>query len=454
MPAIPIIQGVSAVAGAYSAVKGASDAKKAAQTAANAPAPTVNIPQLQQQAQNIAQQNAAQSALLEQQYNPGASQLRAGSLEALLGSLNPQNYSAVRNLAEGGAPQLAGPGQRQSLSGVAPRPGLSEIAARPAASAGNTELLNRVLAQAGQPLTSTGFESSLTRAAIEAAQRDLALGGQLPQDVRNLIARTAAGRSGAVSGGLGLGRDMTARDLGLTSLDVYNRRLQNAAEIGSQEAALEQANAAMRAQSEQFGRNNLLQSQQVFADEDARAAQNYAADAQIAAARDALVSNNYATDAQIAAQRDALLSQQYSTDAQLAAQRDALASSNYFNQAQLLEGLASGDFSRAFQAAQLGQNISQPASGLDPGSIANLAVGNTNAVAAQQQNAAALAAQAAQQRSALGGQLIGTAAGLYANRTPVAPKTSYSVTNLPTFNTPYTPTASYGLGSTYNFGKP
>jgi hypothetical protein len=51
--------------------------------------------------------------------------------------------------------------------------------------------------------------------------------------------------------------------------------------------------------------------------------------------------------------------------------------------------------------------------------------------------------QAANQKSDLGGQLIGVGAGLFANRQPVTPKSSYSPVNLPAFNTPYTPSAGY-----------
>lgn len=252
----------------------------------------------------------------------------------------------------------------------------------------------RITAQAGTPLASTNFDSALTRSAVERAAADLALGGALPQDVRNLVARTAAARSGAVTGGgLGLGRDITARDLGLTSLDLSQRRLQNAAQLGQQEAALEQANAALRAQSESFGRNNLLQSQ------------------------------------------GALQAQ------------DQLAAGNYFNQASLLQSIANGDFARAMSAAQLGQNIAQPVSGLDPGSVANLAVGNSNALASQAQNAAALKAQSANQLMGFGSGLLGAAGSYYANRTtPPIGSTLPPVSTLPTF-TGNLPTFNYGFGT-------
>lgn len=355
-----VIGAASAAAGAASSIKGASDARKAANAAANAPSGAVNIPQLQTQAQNIALQNAQNSAMLEQRFNPGASQLRQGSLQALLASLNPETGAALSDLIANGAPGASG---------------------------GNQALLQQIQAQAGQPLANTSFDSALTRAAVAQAQADLALGGNLPQDVRNLVARNAAARSGNVSGGLALGRDISARDLGLTSLDLSNRRLQNAAALGQQEAGLEQANAALRLQGEAYGRNNLLQSQNALA------------------------------------------------------QQDQMAAGNYFNQANLLQSIANGDFSRAMAAAQLGQNIAQPVSGLDPGSVANLAVGNSNAIANQAQNSAAIKAQSANQLIGLGGNLLGAAGSYYANKTPV---------------TPYTPPAGapsyYGGAPVGNFG--
>jgi len=70
------------------------------------------------------------------------------------------------------------------------------------------------------------------------AMQDLELGGELPQDVRNLVMRTAAGR-GSQSGVLGgrAGRDIGARDLGLTSLDLKNQRMATAAQLGAGEEA-------------------------------------------------------------------------------------------------------------------------------------------------------------------------------------------------------------------------
>ncbi len=136
------------------------------------PGGTVNLNAAQQAAQALAQQNAANSANLENQYNPGASQVRAGSLQALLASINAPQQGVVGQLPTSGA---------------------------------NDALVAQIAAQAGQPLQGVGYDSPLTRAAIAKAQADLALGGQLPQDVRQLVARQAFAKAGALTGGRGLG---------------------------------------------------------------------------------------------------------------------------------------------------------------------------------------------------------------------------------------------------------
>lgn len=423
MPAaIPII---TAAAGAYSAIDGADKARKAANAAqdqakaaaAGTGGGAVNIAQLDQQAREIARRNAADSAALEAQYNPGAQELRSVSLQSLLAALDPNSAVAkeLSSYVASGGPSIGG----GPVIGATPT--LPDIAARPETSPELKALLGQVAAQAGQPLTNTGFDSALTRDAVAQARADLALGGELPQDVRNLVARRALARSGQVTGGLQLGRDLTARDLGLTTLDLRNQRLAQAAALGSQEAGLEQANAAMRAQAEQFGRQNLLQSQQALAGYDAQQAQNYATDAQIAQARAALDSSNFFN-------RAGLESQNYNT----AANRD---SQNYFNQANLLQNIANGDFSRVMSAAQLGQNIAAPMAGLDPGSVVNLAVGNSNLAANSAQQAAALQAASGNQKSALGGQLLGTGLGFVQN---------YMNTPRPTVSA--APTYDYGYG--------
>lgn len=90
--------------------------------------------------------------------------------------------------------------------------------------------------QVGQPIAGK-TETPLLSAAIAKAQSDLALGGKLPQDVQNLVTRQAMANGGSVANGanISMGRDMAARDLGLTSLNLENQRLQNAAQLGGQE---------------------------------------------------------------------------------------------------------------------------------------------------------------------------------------------------------------------------
>lgn len=282
MPAIPVIAAVGAAA-----IKSDS-ARKAAHTAADAAkeaakAAQVNIPELQTQAQNIAAQNAERSAQLERQYNPGAQELRAGSLQSLLAAI----------------------------------PQTSQV---------NT-LLNQIGSGAGQPLN-----AALLNSAIARAQENLNLGGKLDTETQNAVTRAALAKAGTVArgGGLGLGRDITARDLGLTSLDLQRQRLQDATNLGQLQAGLEQ-----------YSRSDLI------------------------------------------------------------------------NSANLINSINQGTYQRALNAAGLGQSISSPQSGLDPGSIANLAVGNANANAAGIREAGQYNAQAGQQRGAFASSALGALGSAY-----------------------------------------
>lgn len=285
---------IGAAAAAASAANSIAQSRKAAKNAAAGGGSQVDIGALDTQARDTAQRNAADSAALEARYNPGAAELRAGSLQALLSQIT-----------------------------------------RPAA---GDALVDKVYSGAGAPIA-IGYDSPALRAAIAKASGDLSLGGALPADVRALVARKALANAGEVSGNLGLGRDLVPRDLGLTSLQLEQQRLQNALTAGGAEAQLNQGNAAMALDASKFSRTNLLDS------------------------------------------------------------------------GSFLNSIVNGDFARTLAAAQLGQNIAQPASGLDPGSIGNLAVGNTTAMTAAQQQAAALRAQTNAQIGQLGGQLLGQ--GLY-----------------------------------------
>lgn len=333
------------------------------------PGGTVDIGAAQSVAQAIARQNAATSAELERQYNPGAAELRSAGLQG------------VTSLLERGA---------QPIVGTLPTVGNAPV------SAANQDMLGRVTTLAGQPIA-TGYDSPLTRAAIARAQEDLALGGILPQDVAQLVARRAFARAGTV-GNIRLGGDISTRDLGLTSLDLRNQRLAQALQAGGAETALEQGNATLAYNAELARRQGLLAAQQ--------------ATAQDQAAQQAAYFNKLAQE-----------------------------SSNYFNQNQLAQSIASGEFGRNLAAAQLGQNIPAPMAGLDPGSVVNLAVGNVNQASNSQQQANAAAQQAAQQRTQFGSQLIGAAINpaLDALKSFAAPKPT-------TYGTYVPPASSYISG--------
>ena len=172
------------------------------------------------------------------------------------------------------------------------------------------------------------------------AQQQLAMGGTLDKDTQNLVTRQGLATAGGVAGNLNLGRDVVARDLGLSSLNLENQRLANATTLGQQEAALGQGNANLSLQAQLAGTNNL------------------------------------------------------------------------FDSANFLQSIDTGDFQKRLALAQFGQNIAQPTSGLDPGSVVNLAVGNSNAKAQGLQQAAALQAAGANQKGQLASQLVGTGLGI------------------------------------------
>lgn len=287
---------------------------------------SVDINALDQQARDFAKRNAADSAALEDQYNPGASTLRRNSIAALNGG---------------------------STTDALPQ-----------------SIIDRIAAQAGTVPSGISYDSPLLRDAIAKARTDLALGGTLDRETQNAVTRKGLATAGGVTGNLNLGRDIVARDLGLTSLDLEKQRLANATTLGAQEAALGQGNANLSLQAQLAGTNNL------------------------------------------------------------------------FNSANFLNSIDSGDFAQRLALAEFGQNIAQPTSGLDPGSVVNLAVGNSNARAQGLQQASALQAAGANQKSQLGGQLVGAGLGIaskYFTPTYTSPTPTYTAP--PASSVPY-----YGWG--------
>lgn len=306
VPALAAIGGGSALAGGlaaagtaasiYGAVKGASGAK---QTAAQAGAASqVDIDKLDEQTRRIAKQNALDSAALEQELSPEVVALRKAANESVLASIAP-------NASENAS-------------------------------------VNLLLGRLGLPVSSAGpAGSDLLDAAIARAREDLALGGKLPQDVQNLVTRSALAKAGTVGTGLGLGRDITARDLGLTSLDLQRQRLAAASGLAGQDLARNQFNVGTQLTNSNLNARNLL------------------------------------------------------------------------DQISLLQQISQGQFGRSLGAASYGESIARPIVGLDPSSVANATVGNSNNAAAYLANQANI--QGAQSGNYLNfaGNIIG---GLLGNK--------------------------------------
>lgn len=169
-------------------LKGSSSSRDAA-NAANAAAQraTVDPAELQRVAQQAAVDNIRNSLLLEQQFTPQNSQLRNQTLNNLLmgSTRDTAGDTAVAKLAE---------------------------------------------------LVGKGTGGSLLTDAINQARADLSMGGELPLDVQNAVTRSAIAKAGAVGGGqTGMARALVPRDIGLTSLDLRNQRLSNAANLGQAE---------------------------------------------------------------------------------------------------------------------------------------------------------------------------------------------------------------------------
>lgn len=90
--------------------------------------------------------------------------------------------------------------------------------------------------------------SDLYDAARAQVMAELQLGGQLSPEIRNLVSREAAQRAGG-SGFLGgqIGRDIGARDLGLTSMGLQQQRLQAALGLGQSEMGLAERQQGLKA---------------------------------------------------------------------------------------------------------------------------------------------------------------------------------------------------------------
>jgi hypothetical protein len=295
-----IVVGVgSAVYGGIEGNQAKQKAKGAANAAAqNAENAKVDIGALNNQVNQIATNNAVQSQQLEDQLNPGINNLRSSSTAALLNDLgtSPQQQSIINGL--------------------------------------NTDLNSPQSLPALQ-------RSALLNSAISKAQGNLALGGNLDVDTQNAVTRAALAKAGTIQGGtgLGLGRDVTARDLGLTSMNVAEQRLNDASNLGQVDQGIN------------------------------------------------------------------------STQQQLQNQLNQTNQTNRLNISSLLNSLGQQQFQNQLNIGQFTQGIQGPAVGLDPGSAANIAIGNANLQAGAGQQAAAIQAQGQTQANQIYGQAAGTAIG-------------------------------------------
>jgi len=218
---------VGAVAGGVQSADASRKALHASQDAAKAG--KVNIGDVGQQATDQALQNYKTSRALEQQYTPEVTQLRTNSVQDLLAALGPNQYN-----------QKAG----QIILNQANNPAANLTAATP-----------------------EGLQ-----AAANAAQANLASGNTLPTarlstELSNLATRNALANAGNTApGSLSLGRDLTARDLGLTSLQLGQQAQQNllnqinsAASTGQGLGNFNLANNQQQIGQNQFAQNNALQ---------------------------------------------------------------------------------------------------------------------------------------------------------------------------------------------------
>lgn len=184
----------------------ASDKALQAQKDALANIKPADINAINTQAVDTQTANAKAAKALQAQLEPGVQPLQAASLSDLLAKLQPDQYT------------------------------------------------EQIKAMLGKQLTGgSSINPSLLNSAVDNAQAQLNLGGKLDPETQNQIMRAALAKAGSVApGGLGLGRDISARDLGLNSLQLYQQRLNNASTIGGQQLSEQSAQAQQVAAQQQM----------------------------------------------------------------------------------------------------------------------------------------------------------------------------------------------------------
>ena len=352
-------------AGAYSAIKGADTARRSANQAADAAKNAgINVSDVAAQANEQALKNARDSIALEKELTPETAALRTEAMKKLLAAQadTPKPY---------GQETTPGAYEKQVMEKLDPK-------YRDAL----TVMFNE---KQSLPSFSDYNQSTLSNEANARALEQLRLGGKLDQETANEVARTSAARAGRIGGGaLGLGRDLSARDLGLTSLKLANERMDTANKFGT---AQDEWVAKRAAALNSYG---LDRAQLEVNQRTQRANLGLGLENLNVADRD------YATKVYNANRDDynfnnKLNSQIYNSN------RDYYTKYNQQN------------YDNIYNTAKFAQDIARPVTGLDPGSIADLYVGNSNAKQAAAQNAAAIRAQGATGQMQLGGQMLGSA---------------------------------------------
>ena len=191
-----------AAGSAISGIVGGLMSKKAAKKAADeamAKQQRVDIGKLVADARANSEANLAKSLELEKKYLPGTAQLRETTTENLLSQIAPGGTAATRR----------------------------------------EEALTKLLGFTPASATPTYEGSPLFKAAADKIAADLALGGKIDPETQAAVVRGAlsgAGRSGVI--GSQAGRGLTARDLGLTSLQLQQARQGAALEAGKAQSQL------------------------------------------------------------------------------------------------------------------------------------------------------------------------------------------------------------------------
>ena len=186
----------------------------------------IDVRELDELAREIARRNAEESIALEAELRPELAQLRDATYSTILGDLLGYDRQGIQQSV-----------QQQMM-----------------------QQLNRP----DQTISAPELErSALLQSAIDRAQTDLGLGARLPQDVANQVTRQAGERGGRMGlTGTGTGRDVVARDLGLSSLDLLNQRMQQAAGLGQVEQQINLGQQSLADSINRFNVQSGMQQQQ------------------------------------------------------------------------------------------------------------------------------------------------------------------------------------------------